>query len=385
MISKKLVILGSTGSIGRSTLEVIQAHPGHFDVIALAAYSNVDLLVEQYEIFKPEYLCLVNENKEQQLRERLKDKKVKILIGEKELLQLVKLDDVDVVVNAIVGASGLKASLETVSMGRVLALANKESLVCGGSLFPSMVKKYRAKILPIDSEHSAIWQVLACGKEKEIKQLIITASGGPFRNLPFEEFHTIDVKRALNHPTWKMGPKITIDSATMVNKGLEIIEASVLFSISTEKIKVVIHPQSIVHSMVEFIDSSIIAQLSKPDMKLPITYALFWPHRVESKFGELKFEQLTELTFEPPNLEKFRAIKIAYEVAEQNGTAPAIFNAANEIAVQGFLDGTINFLKITDIIENTLEKINVVSRPNLDDILDADKQAREWARKLLKG
>lgn len=385
MISKKLVILGSTGSIGRSTLEVIQAHPGHFDVIALAAYSNVDLLVEQYEIFKPEYLCLVNENKEQQLRERLKDKKVKILIGEKELLQLVKLDDVDVVVNAIVGASGLKASLETVSMGRVLALANKESLVCGGSLFPSMVKKYGAKILPIDSEHSAIWQVLACGKEKEIKQLIITASGGPFRNLPFEEFHTIDVKRALNHPTWKMGPKITIDSATMVNKGLEIIEASVLFSISTEKIKVVIHPQSIVHSMVEFIDSSIIAQLSKPDMKLPITYALFWPHRVESKFGELKFEQLTELTFEPPNLEKFRAIKIAYEVAEQNGTAPAIFNAANEIAVQGFLDGTINFLKITDIIENTLEKINVVSRPNLDDILDADKQAREWARKLLKG
>ncbi|NOY88565.1 MAG: 1-deoxy-D-xylulose-5-phosphate reductoisomerase [FCB group bacterium] len=385
MKSKKLVILGSTGSIGKSTLEVIQAHPGRFDVVALAAHSNVDLLIKQYEIFKPEHLCLVNENKEQQLREQLKDKKVNILIGEKELLQLVKLDDVDIVVNAIVGASGLKASLETVSKGKVLALANKESLVCGGALFPPLVKKYGAKILPIDSEHSAIWQVLTCGKENEIKRLIITASGGPFRNLPFEKFSTIDVNQALHHPTWSMGPKITIDSATMVNKGLEIIEASVLFSIPTEKIKVVIHPQSIVHSMVEFIDSSIIAQLSRPDMKLPITYALFWPARVLSDFGELKFEQYTELTFEPPDIKKFRALKIAYEVAEQSGTAPAIFNAANEVAVQGFLDSAINFLKITDIIEDTLGKIKVVSQPNLDDILDADKQARNWAKKLLKG
>ncbi|MFQ5454181.1 MAG: 1-deoxy-D-xylulose-5-phosphate reductoisomerase, partial [Candidatus Zixiibacteriota bacterium] len=236
MTSKKLVILGSTGSIGRSTLEVISNHPGCFIVRALAAYANVELLAEQYNTYKPEYVCLVDESKGNELKELLKDRPVKILLGEKELIELVGLNDVDMVVNAVVGAAGLLASLATVKNGKTLALANKESLVSGGPLFPSLIKKTGARILPIDSEHSAIWQALSCGKEDEIKNIIITASGGPFRTFPIEKFDEITKEQALNHPTWKMGSKISIDSATLVNKGLEVIEAVVLFSVPSDKI-----------------------------------------------------------------------------------------------------------------------------------------------------
>jgi len=247
-----------------------------------------------------------------------------------------------------------------------------------------LIEKTKAKILPIDSEHSAIWQVLACGVEKEIRNIIITASGGPFREYPKEKFESITVEQALNHPTWKMGSKITIDSATLVNKGLEVIEAVVLFNMPVNKVKVIIHPQSIIHSMVEYVDSSIIAQMSQPDMKLPITYALFWPNRIESSFGTLDFSKLKELTFEEPDFEKFHALKIAYDVARQGQTAPAIFNAANEIAVSGFLNRAIKFTQITDIIEDTLNNLNIVSQPDLDDILEADKKAREFAGKKIK-
>ena len=383
MTPKKLVILGSTGSIGRSCLDVVHAHPGRFVVRALAAFSNVDLLVQQYKTEKPDYVCIVDSSKESELRSRLEGEAVEILVGEKELVKLAALDDVDVVVNAVVGAAGLRASLETVKAGRDLALANKESLVCGGPLFSPLLKKTGAKILPIDSEHSAIWQALACGKEKEVKRIIITASGGPFRDLPFEKFSEITTEQALNHPTWKMGPKITIDSATLANKGLEVIEAVVLFSVPTEKVKVVIHPQSIIHSMVEYIDSSVMAQLSKPDMRLPITYALFWPERVESDFGEIDFDELGQLTFEKPDVRKFRALKIAFEVAETGGTAPAIFNAANEVAVEAFLQKAVKFTGITDIIEGVVEKLDVVSEPDLNDILESDRKARQAAKNIV--
>lgn len=380
MSLRRIALLGSTGSIGRSTLDVVKEHPGCFDVVALAAHSNVELLVEQYHQFRPGHVCLVDSSKGKQLVERLKGKPVKVLVGETEMVQLAALDSVDMVVNAIVGAAGLLASLEAVKNGKYLALANKESLVAGGPLFAPLVKRTRGKILPIDSEHSAIWQALASGKADEVKTIILTASGGPFRNYSVGQFDEITPRQALDHPTWKMGPKITIDSATMVNKGLEIIEATALFSVPTEKVKVVIHPQSIVHSMVEFVDSSIIAQLSSPDMRLPITYALFWPERVESDYGRLELDTLASLTFEKPDFNRFPALPLAYSVAKTGGTAPAVFNAANEVAVSAFLQESIRFTEITDTIEHTVSKIAVVSDPELDDILQADREAREIAR-----
>ena len=380
---RKIVLLGSTGSIGKSTLDVVTDHPGSFDVIALAAYSNVDLLVEQFHAFQPKYLCLVNPDNAPRLREALKDHSVELLFGEEELVHLAGLSEADIVVNAVVGAAGLLASLETVRQGGTLALANKESLVTGGPLFPELVKKSGAKILPIDSEHSALWQALTAGKPSEIRRLIITASGGPFRNLPADQFAAITPAQALNHPTWKMGPKITIDSATLANKGLEVIEAVALFSVPVEQVSVVVHPQSIIHSMVEYVDSSVIAQLSSPDMRLPITYALFWPDRAESKFGALDFSSLSGLTFEEPDLQRFGALRLAFDAARTGGTAPAVFNAANEIAVEAFLNEKITFPEITDTIEKTLNAVSIVSMPQLDDIIEADRTGRAVAQEKI--
>ncbi len=378
MTTKKIALLGSTGSIGRSTLDVVRAHPGEFDVVALAAHSNVDLLVEQYNAFRPKYLCVTNLDSGAALKKRLKNEKVGLLVGQDELVSLAGLDEVEIVVNAVVGSAGLLASLEAVKKGKRLALANKESLVTGGPLFPPIIAKTKAMILPIDSEHSAIWQALGSSREDEIKRIIITASGGPFRNHTIEQLREVTVDEALDHPTWKMGPKITIDSATLANKGLEVIEAVVLFSLPVDKVSVLIHPQSIIHSMVEFVDSSIMAQLSVPDMRLPISYALFWPERKQSSFGELDLDTLSELTFESPDFAKFRALKLAFQVAAQGGTAPAVFNAANEVAVEAFLGRGIKFLQITDLIESAVEQIDTVSNPELDDILNADRMAREY-------
>ncbi len=365
--------------IGRLTLDVIRSHPGRFNVRALAAYSNVDLLAEQARAFKPEYVCIVDESKHSQLTEAMAGTDIRVLAGDKDMVDLAALGQVDTVVNAVVGAAGLKASLAAVRNGKALALANKESLVAGGPLFPDLVKKSNSLILPIDSEHSAIWQALMSGRKEEVRNLIITASGGPFRAWPKEKFASITPEQALNHPTWKMGPKITIDSATLFNKGLEVIEAVALFQVPPDQVKVVIHPQSIVHSMVEFIDSSILAQLSNPDMRLPIAYALFWPERVESDFGRLELSQLSELTFEMPDLERFPALRLAYEVAREGGTAPAVFNAANEVAVESFLNKSIGFADITGVVGQVMDKIEVVLKPNLGDILEADRSAREMA------
>lgn len=379
MTPKKIALIGSTGSIGCSTLDVVRAHPGSFDVQVLAAHSNVELLVEQVRQFRPDYVGLVDLTRRDELKTQLKDSSVRFAFGEDEIIKLASLPDVDIVVNSVVGAAGLLTSIEAMKAGKALALANKESLVAGGPLFTPLIEKYGGKILPIDSEHSAIWQSAMAGKEEEIRNIIITASGGPFRELPADQFASITPEQALAHPTWKMGRKISIDSATLANKGLEVIEAVVLFHLPVRKVKVVVHPQSIVHSMVEFIDSSVIAQLSSPDMRLPITYALFWPKRVESAFGQLDLASMGSLTFEPPDLEKFPALQIAYDVADTGGTAPALFNAANEIAVEAFLGGSIKFTEITDTIKSVIDQAEVVASPDLDDVLEADRTARRLA------
>ncbi len=381
---RKIAILGSTGSIGRSTLDVVTRHPGEFEVTALAAHSNAHLLAEQCKQFRPMYACLVDSARRSELEDRLTGLPTEAVYGEEELTSLAALREVDIVVNAVVGAAGLLASLETVKNGKSLALANKESLVAGGPLFPDIIKKTGAKILPIDSEHSALWQCLMAGKPDEVKRLIITASGGPFRDYPAEKFVDITPDMALEHPTWKMGSKITIDSATLVNKGLEVIEAVALFSVPVEKISVVVHRQSIVHSMVEYVDSSIVAHLSNPDMRLPITYALFWPERVESGYGRLDLAELGRLDFESPDFVRFPALQLAFDVAKTGGTAPAVFNAANEVAVEAFLNRDIRFTDIPDIIKSAVDTFNVVSEPDLNDILRADEVARKLASDLVE-
>lgn len=384
MKKRGVVILGSTGSIGRSALDVVDRHPELLQVVALAARSTVDLLVEQFRKYRPTHICVVDDTMEQELRRQIGRDDVQILVGESGCLELARLETADVVLNAIVGAAGLRASLETLKGGKRLALANKESLVTGGPLFAEYLQNGRTDILPIDSEHSAVWQAMLAGKKNEIRRALLTSSGGPFRTLPAEKFESITLDQALNHPTWKMGPKITIDSATLANKGLEVIEAVTLFGLSAEQIEVVVHPQSIVHSMVEFVDSSIMAQLSKPDMRLPISYALFWPDRVESEFGELRFDRPFSLDFEPPDLDKFPILQTAFEVARIGGTAPAIFNAANEIAVDGFLRQSVKFVEIADIIQSTLDAVSMIGKPDLDDILAADRLSRQLAREKME-
>ncbi len=382
MQPKNIVLLGSSGSIGRSTLDVVRQHPGRLKVMALAANSNCNLLVEQYFEFRPDYVCLVDETLRGELRERLKSEPVRVLSGKDEMIELAELDKADIVVNAVVGAAGLLASVETVRHKKILALANKESMVAAGPLLKKLSQKSGAKIIPIDSEHSAIFQLLESKNLSEVKNIILTASGGPFRILPLDKFADITLEQALKHPTWKMGKKITIDSATLVNKGLEIIEAVNLFEVPPDKVKVVIHAQSIIHSMVEFFDSSITAQLSRPDMRMPITYALFWPLRAVSEFGRMDFSKLTNLTFEPPDFNRFPALRLACDVAQKGGTAPAIFNAANEIAVEAFLNRAITFVDIVRIIEETVTDIDSIAEPELEDIINADKQARSRAETM---
>ena len=382
MSQRSLTILGSTGSIGRSTLKVLREHPGDFRIVALGSFRDLDTLEAQYREFHPEYVCLVDESAASELATRLKDEPVEVLAGAEDLIRLAALASVDMVLNAVVGAAGLRASLKTIEAGKLLALANKESLVAGGPLLADVCREEPPRILPVDSEHSAIWQALRAGKRNELKRIILTASGGPFRTWSKEQMAEVTPEQALDHPTWKMGPKITIDSATLANKGLEVIEAVVLFGVEPKQIEVVIHPQSIVHSAVEFNDSSVIAQLSEPDMCLPILHAIYWPQRVGSQFGRMDWSQSRQLTFEPPDFERFGALKLAFAAAETGGTAPAVFNAANEVAVAAFLEGSARFAEIVDIIDGTLQRIETVGKPDLEDILEADRRAREVARQV---
>jgi len=381
IMKKKLVILGSSGSIGKSALEVVEKNRERIDVVALSVHSSLDALQDQISRFCPQRVAITKKEAHEKFQKSFYAGSVHLADFEDGIAELINETDCDCVLNAVVGAAGLKASLETVRSGKRLALANKESMVAGGELINAEAAKTGAEIIPVDSEHSAIWQSLFSGDKKEIKRILLTGSGGPFREWPLEKFKSITKKQALNHPTWNMGPKITIDSATMMNKGLEIIEAARLYNISAEKIRVVIHPQSIVHSMVEFIDSSIIAQISAPDMKLPIAYAVFYPERVEGDFGYIDLAEAGTLTFAEPDFDKFPLLKLAWNVTERGGTVPAVYNAANEVAVEAFLKETIDFMQIPDIVIEAVEKHQTVENPSLDDILEADRWARKEATK----
>lgn len=378
---KNIVVLGSTGSIGTNTLEVARNLKDKFRVVGLSAYSRWELLAEQVDEFKPAYVALNDAQLVEKFKSRNNHKQTKILTGNDCLKEMVLNHDVDIVVSAVVGAAGLQAAIATVQQGRILALANKESLVMAGHIVMSLAKKNQ--ILPVDSEHSAIFQSLQSGKRDEVKRVIITASGGPFYEYPTEKLPDVTLAQALKHPTWQMGRKITIDSATMMNKALEIIEAKWLFDLKIEQIDVVIHPQSIIHSMVEFCDGSVIAQMGMPDMKVPIQYALTFPERNRLAVKPFDLSNIGNLTFKKPDMEKFPALRLGYQAAKEGGTLGATMNAANEVAVQAFLDGRIRFTDIAAFVEKVMNNHHFIKNPCLEDILAADSWAREEIKKCL--
>ena len=377
---KKISILGSTGSIGVNALNVVDNQRDDFNVIGLSAYKNSKLLVEQVKKYEPEFVSIVDAEAAHRLEQELGTFDVKILKGREGLLELSSYGNVDLMLNALVGSSGMEPTINAIRSKVDVALSNKESLVMAGSIITNLANKTNVKIYPVDSEHSAIWQCLVGEDTKEINKIILTGSGGPFRELPIEKFNTITLDQALNHPNWEMGKKITIDSATMMNKGLEVIEAQWLFNMPTEKIKIVIHPQSIIHSMVEFKDKSIKAQLGLPDMKIPIQYALTYPSHCETDWDELDLTEIQSLTFEKPDFIKFPCMKLAFDVLNTGGTAPAVLNVANEQAVYRFLKHEINFNEIPSIIEIACEKHEFVSDPSIDDILNIEKWSTDFVK-----
>jgi len=373
---KKVIILGSTGSIGTQTLDVIKNFRENFEIVGLTAYNNVELLSKQIREFNPKVVAVKDEDKANQLRENLK-KNVEILTGSKGLQEIVKYD-ADLVVVAVEGIAGLIPTVTAIQRGKDIALANKEVLVTAGQIVMDLVKKKDITLLPVDSEHSAILQCLRGNDKKEVSRLILTASGGPFRGKKKEDLRKVTVNEALNHPNWKMGKKITIDSATLMNKGFEVIEAKWLFDISEDKIDVIVHPQSIIHSMVEYIDGSVIAQLATADMRIPIQYALNYPTRnYINGINFLDFSLTTQLTFEKPDLETFKCLSLAYEALKIGGTMTTVLNAADEIAVSLFLNKKIEFLQIAEIIEESMKEHNNIQNPTLDDIINVDKEVKE--------
>lgn len=376
---KKLVLLGSTGSIGTQTLEVIDKFNNEWEVLGLAANTNIDLLEKQARKYKPRYLGIMNENLKKELEYRLDDLNIKVLFGESALEFLAGEIESDLVINSVVGAAGLKPTIAALKAGNKLGLANKESLVIGGEI---IYKQYSdSKILPIDSEHNAIFQILENHSEKEVENIILTASGGPFRNFSKENLRRVTVKQALKHPNWDMGGKITIDSATLMNKGLEVIEAHWLFKKAYDKIKVIVHPESIIHSMVEFIDGSIMAEMGIADMRIPIQYVLTYPERVKSNDRKLDLYNISQLNFAAPEFDKFPALRLAYQAGKAGGTMAVVLNAANEIAVSAFLDKKISFLEIPNLIEKVMNKHENIFNPSLMDIYQVD----EWARNIARG
>ena len=366
---KTIAILGSTGSIGTQALDIVKKSNNKFKVEYLSANSDYKTLFEQIKVFSPNYACINNEDSYRSLKNLLdKDSNTEILFGEKENLDLISNSKVDLILNAIVGVDGLKPTIAAIKSNIDIALSNKESLVLAGQLVTELANKNNTKIFPVDSEHSAIWQCLRGESSSEINKLILTASGGPFRKLKKEDFKHITIESALNHPNWKMGKKITIDSATMMNKGFEVIEAYWVFSISPEKIQVLVHPESIIHSMVEFNDKSIKAQIGLPDMKVPINYALNYPAHSFLDIESINFSKISKLTFENPNFEKFNCIKLAYDCLDMGGTAPAVLNAANDFLVDCFLNKRICFNDIPKYIEFAINKHPYLPNPSLDDI-----------------
>jgi 1-deoxy-D-xylulose-5-phosphate reductoisomerase len=381
-VTKRIAILGSTGSIGKNALRVIDSLGPQYEVVALSAHSSVELLAEQARRYKPDFVAITNSDYAEQLRGFIGDLDIEILAGPDGLIKIAELQEVDVVLTAVVGAAGLPAVFAAGRKGKRLAIANKEPLVIAGELLKKEIEKNGGIILPVDSEHSAVFQAMQSGSKEEVNKIILTASGGPFRQATAEDIRNVTLEQALAHPVWDMGPKITIDSATMMNKAFEIIEARWLFDIPVEKIEVLIHPESIVHSIVEFVDGSMIAQLGEPDMCLPIQYALTYPARVAGIARTLRLEEIGTLTFEKPNPEAFRALSLGYEVARTGGTAPVVFNAANEAAVEEFLAGRIKFVNIIEIIENCLNRHNVKPTVSLEEVLEADAWARREVAEL---
>jgi 1-deoxy-D-xylulose-5-phosphate reductoisomerase len=378
---KKILILGSTGSIGVNTLNVIRKFPGNFKVSGLTVNKRIDLLENQIEEFNPELVVIQDEALAKELKEKIK-KKCNILWGKESLSYAAANLDYDILIGAVVGFAGLAPTIEAIKRGKRIALANKETLVVAGELITDYCKQFNAEIIPVDSEHSAIYQCLVGEKKGHVNKLILTASGGPFLNADKNSFNNVSVKEALNHPNWNMGNKITIDSASMMNKGLEVIEARWLFGLDKNKIEVVIHPQSIIHSMVEFIDGSIKAQLGLPDMKLPIQYALSFPERLQSDFPHTYLTKIGTLTFFEPDLNKFECLKIGYDVLAEGGIAPCILNAANEVAVDKFLNGKIKFSHIPVIINKALEYFENHRKPDLEMIYEYDRRTREFVSDL---
>ena len=381
MTKKHIAILGSTGSIGTQTLDVARAHADKLTVEVLTAGRNAQLLIEQAREFVPNTVVIADESRYSEVKSALADLDIKVWAGAKAIEDVVQMNTVDTVVTAMVGYAGLSSTIKAIEAGKNIALANKETLVVAGELITKLVAKHKVSVTPVDSEHSAIFQCLV--GEPDVEKLIITASGGPFRTKSIDELRTATPQQALKHPNWNMGAKITIDSATMMNKGLEVIEAHWLFGIPYEQIDVTVHPQSIIHSMVQFIDGSVKAQMGLPDMKLPIQYALSYPDRWPSDFGRINFKNQQPLTFEAPDLEKFRCLALAYEALGKGGNMPAIMNAANEVAVDAFLKGRIGFLDVAETIGKTMQQMPFISQPTYDDYVATDRESREFARGLI--
>ncbi|MBQ3538627.1 MAG: 1-deoxy-D-xylulose-5-phosphate reductoisomerase [Bacteroidaceae bacterium] len=377
---RQIAILGSTGSIGTQTLQVVEEHPECFEVYAITANTRVEELIAQARKFKPEAVVIADETKYETLKEALADLPVKVYAGYESICQIVQAEPIDIVVTAIVGFSGLRPTIEAIKAGKAIALANKETMVVAGELITHLAIENKVPILPVDSEHSAIFQCLAGESGNKIEKLILTASGGPFRTFTAKELEAVTKEQALRHPNWSMGAKITIDSATMMNKGFEVMEAKWLFGVEAKDIEVVVHPQSVIHSMIQFADGAVKAQLGTPDMRLPIMYALSYPTRLSSSFPRLDFNTLGELTFEKPNLDIFPSLRFAYDALAMGGNMPCVVNAANEVGVAAFLADRIKFTDMSRLIERAMQSANFCQKPRLDDYLATDAEVRKMAQ-----
>lgn len=381
-MKRQLAILGSTGSIGTQALEVVSEHADLFEVYALTANNKVDLLIDQARKYMPEVVVIANEQKYPELKEALEDFPIKVWAGSEALAQVVQSEPIDMVLTAMVGYSGLKPTIAAIKAGKAIALANKETLVVAGELITGLAAEHKVPVLPVDSEHSAIFQCLTGAYNNPVEKILLTASGGPFRACTMEELAAVTKTQALKHPNWNMGAKITIDSASMINKGFEMIEAKWLFGVKPEQIQVVVHPQSIIHSMVQFEDGAVIAQLGIPNMKLPIAYAFSFPERMKSQAPRLDFNQYSTLTFEEPDMKRFRNLAFAFDAIRLGGNMPCILNAANEVVVAAFLQDRIGFLQMSEVIEKTMEKTTFVASPSYDDYVATDIEARQIATGL---
>ena len=381
---KRIALLGSTGSIGTQALEVVSANPDCFEVEVLTAQNNAELLVAQAKQHKPNVVVIVNEDHYPFVKEQLANEDVKVYAGEGALSSVAQMDTVDLVLTALVGYSGLKPTIKAIEAGKTIALANKETLVVAGELVTRLAQEKGVNIYPVDSEHSAIFQCLVGEFHNPIEKIILTASGGPFRGKTRKELENVTKAQALKHPNWSMGAKITIDSASLMNKGLEVIEAKWLFGLKPEQVEVVVHPQSIIHSMVQFEDGSIKAQLGLPDMRLPIQFAMTYPERLKSNFPRFDFSQYPALTFEKPDTETFRNLALAFEALHQGGNMPCVLNAANEVAVAEFLKDRIRFLEMSEMVERCLSKMDYIRNPSFEDYVNTDRETRIKALELVK-